>query len=341
MKRTTITSALNNAKLPGRSRKVESFVINGWKQRERRNLSGERSRFFFACHAIARGAGTTSRGAVALLAVALSLASCIRDFHGNDNIHAGDSTALVTLSLSMPGSPATRVEGTKAENNVNVIDVLLFTTGANDNFYYRAPGKDIQPAADASATEEKKTFTVKLPLGTYNVVVIANARAEIAAVAPAPNTIATTVVSRADILDKIAFSTTGAMATTGFPMWGYLPSVEINENSDKINDLIQLTRAVARVDVSVLDDISAVSGTNIRDKFALTAVYLYNYNRAGSIAPLVASSGGYQAAQWDGSKAIAPHIPDLADLADNASPINQQGPVEYIVDDPATLPRVH
>ncbi|MDR0543787.1 MAG: hypothetical protein LBG30_00340 [Odoribacteraceae bacterium] len=114
--------------------------------------------------------------------MALSFASCIRDFDSwpREKVTAGDSTALVTLSLSLP--PATRsVAGTVAENEVEEIDALLFTSD-NNAFYYRASGTDITTASDATDKKEKKTFNVKLPYTptgatSYRLVVVANARA--------------------------------------------------------------------------------------------------------------------------------------------------------------------
>ncbi|MDR2413360.1 MAG: hypothetical protein LBD64_00040, partial [Odoribacteraceae bacterium] len=96
--------------------------------------------------------GSIHRGAIALLAAALAFTSCIRNIdEGNTALlEAGDSAALVTLSLTMPASPATRVVGTNVENHVEDIDVLLFTTSDN-NYYYRASGMDISTDPASSA----------------------------------------------------------------------------------------------------------------------------------------------------------------------------------------------
>ncbi|MDR0766444.1 MAG: hypothetical protein LBF09_05885, partial [Odoribacteraceae bacterium] len=81
-----------------------------------------------------------------IVVIATLFSSCVRDLDGGEKaalLEASDSAALVTLSLSMPASPATRTPGTKVENNVSTVDVLLFTTN-NDKYYYRAAGIDIK-----------------------------------------------------------------------------------------------------------------------------------------------------------------------------------------------------
>ena len=67
-----------------------------------------------------------------------ALASCVQDLGGEkeESFIAGDGEALVTLSLTMPASLASRATtpGTLDENKVNEIDVILFKT-SNDKFY--------------------------------------------------------------------------------------------------------------------------------------------------------------------------------------------------------------
>jgi hypothetical protein len=102
-------------------------------------------------------------------------------------------------------------------------------------------------------------------------------------------------------------------------MWGYdaVPRT-IVENTNLSLISVPLTRAIARVDVSVKTGVL----------FDLKSVYLYNYNRAGTLTPEVdnGSASGYNTAQWSNGKATAPHLPSL-------SPLRVQGPLEYIVPD--------
>ena len=74
------------------------------------------------------------------------------------------------------------------------------------------------------------------------------------------------------------------MPTGGFPMWGEIASVEITSSGTMPSSLgVDLTRAVARVDVSV-----RTTGIN-PPGFTLASVHLYNRNTSGLVAPGSAS----------------------------------------------------
>ena len=222
---------------------------------------------------------------------------------------SGDGTALVTLSLSTPASRTTRapgdpVPGSTAEKVINEIDVLLFS--ADESFHYRAHGV-ITNNADAT-----KTFTVKLPTGTRDVVILANARAAIATAITTYSLdlpISTVVAggpSRSTVLNSITATVTGKINTTGFPMWGYHDDLLVDASSPSPAATIALTRAVARVDVSVKSDVSG---------FMLDSVLLYNYYTTGHVAPeAVASGSGYKSASYPvaTSKQVNKHLDYIA-----------------------------
>jgi hypothetical protein len=65
--------------------------------------------------------------------VGMFAASCVRDISDN-NTTIIDNEALVTLSLSVPGTPASRAMDDAQEGSVDVVDVLLFDK--DDNFLY-------------------------------------------------------------------------------------------------------------------------------------------------------------------------------------------------------------
>ena len=245
-----------------------------------------------------------------------AVTSCVKDLTGGKEKSSGDEMALVTLSLT---TPATRAMTEAQENAVTSIDVLLFTTG-DDNLYYRTAGTSI-----SDLTTSAKQFNVRLPVGTYNVVVLANATALLSGIAPStlfggnPPATTATGASRATVLEGLVVNT----ITDGkIPMWGYKNGLVINETTPSPAATIDLTRAIARVDVS-LD--GAV------DNFKLKNVYLYNRYSAGSVAPAASSASGnvdgYDGTQWKevaGEKiAIAPNIPSTA--------IGIEGPVAYTV----------
>jgi hypothetical protein len=265
---------------------------------------------------------------VTSLLLVLSLATCIRDL-GNGGAPV-DDTALVTLSLTMPSSPATRAMTEGQENTVDEVDVLLFST-TGDKLYYRAHAYSIK---DAGAN--KREFTVRLPVGTYNAVIIANARGKLAGIPPAtlhgttPD--AATGATRAAILDNLVVEN---IIDGKIPMWGYTNPLVIDETNPSPVASLDLTRAVARVDVRLLDAVT---------NFTLESVYLYNRYSAGTVTPDASNApgnlDGYDASQWkqvdSEKKAIAPNIPAVAVKTEEPLPYNVAtgtGPVPYTVPD--------
>ncbi|MDR2414964.1 MAG: leucine-rich repeat protein, partial [Odoribacteraceae bacterium] len=305
------TNTTNNSRDARRSRRVDPSPSTGRERRAPRHRSGKRSRFFI-----------TRRGAVALLAAALSFSSCSREFAREK---AGDDGMMfVTLSFTMPSPPATRALTDAIEGQVNRVDVLLFKGG---DLYYRAGVSNASITPDATTPDTKKSFTVRLPAGdNYEAVLLANAENALSGIAP--SVILAPGDSRAAILDALVqeLTVTTNKWTDDFPLipaWGYVTDLDVSAGVTV--PVISLTRAIARVDVSVIDDAA------VRDRFELTRVYLYNYSRAGTLAPATAVSpnaiDGYDKTQWDGDKAIAPHLPSII------PPLKVQGPLEYIVDD--------
>ncbi|MDR1414295.1 MAG: FimB/Mfa2 family fimbrial subunit, partial [Odoribacteraceae bacterium] len=212
----------------------------------------------------------------------------------------GDGEHLVTLSFTVPGSPATRAMDEEA---VETIDVLLFDP-STDNIVYRAIGT--KPVSNQ--------FTVKLPANTYNIVLLANARDMIPAAYPPATTDASfTNDTRQDVLAAI----TKSIAPVGgnwwpatfdrIPMWGYSNGFVVGTSSPTIN----LTRMIAKIDITVDDKVT---------DFWLRNVRLYNYSTAGHVAPAAlpptapadSRYAGYDITQWNnipaGIKAYAPHL---------------------------------
>ena len=256
-----------------------------------------------------------------------ALASCVKDLD-NEKEKSGDGTALVTLTLSMPSSPTSRAAATPDENAIDQIDVLLFDASdlPDQPFLYRAAGTVIDQGTTLFAT---KQFEVKLPIGgPYSVIVLANARAAITSLSPALP-ISTLVpasdplaIPRVDVLNDLVFGL--PVGVTNFPMWGYRDGLSISETSSNPVATVALTRAVARVDVSL--------GALV-DNFELKHVYLYNYNDSGSVAPAASTAtgnvDGYDCDQWQPDadppcekKSVAPNIP--ASASKGTTPVHHE-----------------
>ncbi|MDR1273572.1 MAG: FimB/Mfa2 family fimbrial subunit [Odoribacteraceae bacterium] len=272
-----------------------------------------------------------------LAALALFAEACVVNLEEGELAPAIESgERLVTLALSVPGPPVSRGLTTDDESEVKTIDVLLFNANANEYFQYRAIG-DIDPATG-------KKFSVKLPGGTWNVVVLANAGEAFGKLVNpyksllAPATLAPdlSTVSRRDVLERLVLQLDDKTAKwpegtfKGIPMWGYYDNLEIKPTTPSPAASINLMRAVARVNVSVVDD-DDLDEYDVTGVFELASVRLYNYSRAGSIAPAAVNGAGYDAAQWNGSRAILPNLPALSLLVDVAMPRKVLGPLAYDV----------
>ncbi|MDR0544676.1 MAG: FimB/Mfa2 family fimbrial subunit, partial [Odoribacteraceae bacterium] len=221
--------------------------------------------------------------------MALLFGSCVQNLEGIEQEKSTDSdnTALITLSLSATAPPTRSLPGSENENKVAEVDVLLFTTD-NDKLYYRAPatGTAITDAPDLATPPSypEKTFTVRLPINPldggstpipYKMVIIANARSSF--VGYAPNSIISSGPTRETLLNGLASAVAGTKLANPFPMWGeYASNLTITETSTPGTLGVDLTRAVARIDVSLDGDVA---------NFALDSVLLYNYRDAGHVAP--------------------------------------------------------
>lgn len=221
---------------------------------------------------------------------------------------------MVTFAIQVPGTRApesssqTRAITEIEENKVTDIDILVFEPGGNGKFLYKTGCSGADIVTDQS-NSGKKTFTVKLRVGEYNLVVLGNSRSII-------NAVDLTEISKNDLLSSLKATMVGkwpadsSMGFTVFPMWGDVGDKNIQEDSKLTDEPVKLVRAVARVDVKVSETV---------DDFTLTDVYVYNYNTAGSLVP--AASG------WDATdnKALTPNVPTSSTLT--------EGPLIYTATD--------
>jgi uncharacterized protein (TIGR02145 family) len=275
-----------------------------------------------------------------LAALAMFAGACVVNMDDEKESAPVDDERVVTLSIAVPSPADSRAMSPETEGAVATVDVLLFDK-TTDEFRYWAIGSDVTP--DDTHPERISSFSVKLPTGTWTVVVLANARELLEASAyPEVRAAAfagSSTLSREALLECLVVTIDAGVPWDNarvFPMWGYYKkgtetTLIVDENTADIAEAINLTRAVVRVDVVLgVDD-----EDEVREVFSLESVRLYNRNRAGSIAPAVSTSpgnvDGYDEEQWNGGKAIGPNVP--------TSPFLETGPILYDVDlddDPAT-----
>ena len=228
--------------------------------------------------------------AVSLLACAvamLAFASCVWD----TEIDMGNgSDATVTFTIQVPGAsnPAPRALSAADENAVTQVDVLLFAQGSGGLFRERATSTSITPGGSPN----EKSFTVRLSVGDWDMVVLANASDVISATTLGGRTKAEVMAALTRSLptgDKwIANTSSGDYKA--IPLWGDVG----NKTIDLISGMsgssqVSMTRMLASVDVQV-------TGT-AASKFKIMSVDVYNYNTQGALAPA--------AANWNAGTGIA------------------------------------
>lgn len=227
----------------------------------------------------------------------LSFSGCT--FDSDEFTSQTDGDALVTFSIQLPSAkiPATRALGAVDEDEVSTIDVLVFEPSGGKYIYSaQCNGNDISTDA---GNNRKKTFTVKLRQGNFDLAIVANARSILTG---APLTGMTKSAALSALTAEMP--TSGKWITdkgdthyTPFPMWGNIGDKTINESTNLTgSNAVSLTRMVAKVDVKVD---AAVNN------FTLTSVHVFNYNTQGTVVP----------------KAITPTIPSTSTLT--------EGPLKY------------
>lgn len=233
----------------------------------------------------------------------LGMFYCCTDERENYDTPSSGKEKMVTFSVRVPGAgPKTYALTEGEENEVKSIAILLFD-GTSDNYLY-------QPIYSNSITTDPgdsriKTFTVKVPEGTYNMIVLANANTSL-------NTALGSIAvgdSKSVVLDKLKQSNAGKWDTNSssgsyipIPMWGEIQGIAVSSSMPP-NVPVTLVRMLAKIDV-------ALTGT-AKGKFSLESVRLYNYNDQGYITPDVVT--------WNYATnvAVAPFIPSTASKPTN------------------------
>ncbi|NDV84930.1 DUF4906 domain-containing protein [Bacteroides sp. 51] len=215
----------------------------------------------------------------AIMLVALS--ACMDESH--ENTPQTEKDVRVKFAIQLPGAstPATRALDDDDEKEVREIDVLVFNQGSEGGFVYKARCSETDIETDPG-DNSKKTFTVELRQGTYDLVIVANSSDIVAATTLTGKTKEKALQALTEQMPADGKWLANSSATTGYrpiPMWGNIGSTTINEQTDLTGDKkIYLTRMVARVDVKV----DAAVG---KSSFELTSVHVYNYNTEGTIVP--------------------------------------------------------
>lgn len=204
-----------------------------------------------------------------ILLLPLLLQSCHKE---PLELRSGNDT-LITLSVRVPAenTPGTRAMTDANESAVATMDIFLFKTSTDGGgFVHHTTASQVTIGND-----NKGTFSVQLPIGTYDMVLIANARSQ-CTTALASLTAAST---RTSLQQALTVTNTGKWKAddndyTPIPMWGQVTPAIITEGC-KIEG-INLTRMLSRINVTPAQNLT---------NFTLTHVYLYHHFTEGFIIP--------------------------------------------------------
>ena len=245
---------------------------------------------------------------IVTLALLCTLASC--SIEKEQNHLDGGREATVTFAIEVPeaAQPVNRSLSTADEGYVSTVDVMVFAAG---QYRFTQAAYNV-----TSVSNSKKTFEVKLPLGNWDLTVIANGRSAIQAGGFVQGE------AKATVLNALERSLPAGTKWTSnqLVMWGRRDGVTIDENSSLTGaNTIKMTRMLSKIEV-LLEE--AAAGTN-NSNFAITSVRLYNYNTAGKLVPNLSSG-------WDeiNHKAITPNLA--------AIPGKTYGPLVYTAADDYT-----
>lgn len=240
--------------------------------------------------------------ALALILLSGWLASCIDEHEPYSS--EGGKEKLVSFSVRVPGSGAPKTYALTDTDENEVMNIVILLFGSDGKYTY-------QPIYNNKITTDPgdsriKTFTAKVPEGTYDLMILANGNT---IVGNALSSITVGTDTKADVIKKLLSSNpgkwnsdTGSGSYVPIPMWGETGTINVNSSLSNTN--VSLVRMIAKVDVALI-------GTTTQAKFKLKSVRLYNYNDKGQIAP--------DDPNWDPIQKVvtAPSVPSTASKPSN------------------------
>ncbi|MDR2936298.1 MAG: DUF4906 domain-containing protein, partial [Rikenellaceae bacterium] len=195
-----------------------------------------------------------------------------------------DTGRQVTFSINIPGRsvPDTRALGDGEENEVQTIEMLLFDPNSGEVVGNPVFANNISTDADDI---RKKTFTVRLPEGTFDAMIFANARKVFndAGVIASGDGREETLAKLTTTMPASGWATNPADADKKYliPMWGMKENLTVGQGTSISG--IWLHRMLSRIDLSVTGD-DAFTGY-----FKLKDIKLHNVQKEGRIAPATAN----------------------------------------------------
>lgn len=234
------------------------------------------------------------------ISLLLIFLSC-RDENEGSNFPTGMNQGIISFSIRMPGEMQHQSDGLgeTEENEIKTIEILLF-----DSEGYTKEPIYCNTITDNELDNRIKTFSVKIPVGVYDIVILANSRSTLASILDdiQEGNSKESVLERLIVTNNTKWNTDVASSTyMPIPLWGEKMAVTIG-NQTSLIDPIDLVRMISKIDV-------ALTTENAKNNFKLKSIRLYNYNNKGRITP---ASGN-----WNGTSVIAPSIPNGVEKPEN------------------------
>ena len=205
---------------------------------------------------------------IALLSVLFLLGGCI-----SEEIVPNSGENTITVTIGVPATATTRAIVHEVDDLViDRIDVLIFNAGG-------AYLGRVSPTF-INGTGANRYFTVRVPQGNIDLVILANSRDRIDAIAPSL-VVGTTTRAAANALlteslpaGNIWNAQPGSPGYRHIPMWGEILNINAATTPTVSGELI---RALAKINVRFLNQ-------TVSDRLQITGVSLFNFHTTGNLA---------------------------------------------------------
>lgn len=231
-----------------------------------------------------------SKWLLLLMVGPLVLTFCTKEMEIGPPFEKGEEKTFY-LDLPAPVAVKMRSLGTEDENRIEDITVLVFHD-VSKQLLYKKKGSELIVAP--GATEDNKwKFSASIPVGTYDLIAVANASASLSSVEPGP-AVTKDIVAKRLVLETSSLTLEHKWnPVLPIPMWAELNDITLTESSAPT---FKMTRMLARINVSFAGTVT---------NFVLTSIRYYNYNTKGYIIP---EAGKYTTAPDGTVTATAPSV---------------------------------
>ena len=215
------------------------------------------------------------------VAITLAFAGCSHEY--STEVVRREKSMEMVFHINIPGrsAPETRALGDYEENEVKTIEMLLFNPSTKTVVHNPVFANEI---TSDNSDFRKKSFSVRLPQGVFDVMIFANSRT-------AFNNI---IIQAGDSQEAVLAQLKTQMPATGWisnpsdvsksylmPMWGMKEGVSVGQGATITG--IWLHRMLSRIDLTVAGSDTQTGNFKLKD------IKLYNVQKEGRIAPALSN----------------------------------------------------